>query len=263
MTSPDEPVSVLQIYTEPLAVLRLTTPGPAGPRGFKGDPGDIGPQGPPAFQFQGTWNPTTRYDNTDVVSWGHCLYVSNGQGTLGLAPSPDDGATTTSGWYFLIDLDDLKGAKGDPGSNGDPGPEGPPGVRFTYAWDSSRVYLPGDLVTYNGVLYISTATSEEFANPSNATYWTPISYNGNVVPPSVDTYRGLVPSGMAVEIAHNLGTSYVRVTVRDADSKDVVFPGVNVLDPNHIELTFGYITLNPVDGTFHVTVMSDGPVDIV
>lgn len=152
---------------------------------------------------------------------------------------------------------ETRGPQGRPGPAGDPGPSGPPGVRFYEEFDPEKIYLPGDLVTYNGVLYFSTHTSVDGAPPTDVAYWTPISYNSSVIPPVIPKFTSLVPMGTAVEIAHNLNTEYVNVRVRDMATKEEVYPGVNILDPDHIELTFGYLSSNPVDGTFHVTVERD------
>jgi hypothetical protein len=92
--------------------------------------------------------------------------------------------TYYDGFGNLLDLGLGTASVGPQGFTGPIGPTGPSGdsVSFVGTWDNSMVYFPLEIVTYNGVAYISTNSSNSlpgppFGTPSvTPTVWSPISY---------------------------------------------------------------------------------------
>lgn len=236
MTSP---IDIIEVYTEPIAVLEVVTDGPPGKQGIQGQKGDKGDPAEPWPDFQGTWSPDTRYDKDDGVSWNKVIYVTNGMAEVGTPPSTDGGETVNSGWYVLV----------KPGPKGDPGP---PGNRYLGEFGADTIYIPGDIVRYDGKLYFATNTSVPAVLPPDPNYWQDF---GSVALPTTK-FTGEVPAGADPIVEHNLNTDEISVTVINRTSKAPMWIGWAPVDENHVQLSFERDEMNPQDGEYFITVLT-------
>lgn len=100
--------------------------GETGPTGPQGETGPQGPQGDPgadavSFNYRGTWNDATDYEEGDVVGLNGSSYIATSDNTNSEPPSAD--------WDTLA-------AKGDPGEDGEDG--GDPGVSALFVQTASK-----------------------------------------------------------------------------------------------------------------------------
>ncbi|MBI5822086.1 MAG: hypothetical protein HZA88_24195 [Verrucomicrobia bacterium] len=72
------------------------------------------------------------------------------------------------------------GAPGPQGPAGEPGPAGPPGPNFTMRgdWEPWNSYNSGDLVTYNGNVYVSFQDGVSGPPPDQDNRWKPLTIVG-------------------------------------------------------------------------------------
>lgn len=150
-------------------------PGATGPQGVAGPVGPPGPQGlqGPAGQ-SGATGPTGPQGPTGQ------------QGVAG--PPGTTGATGATGPQGPIGVKGDAGNQGIQGVQGVPGPQGPtgpigatgpigpqgnpgPAVRAQGAWTASAVYAQGDLVTWNNLIYIGLAASQNSQPDLYPTLW--------------------------------------------------------------------------------------------
>jgi hypothetical protein len=116
--------------------------GPAGPVGPQGPKGDPGLQGPPAFTLVGAFQSGTSYEALNAVTFNYGTYVAinSNQG----AKTPDN---DPANWKLLVG----------------------PAVHYRGAYSNDDDYSSGDLVTYNGAVYIAhSAISAEPGSNMNA-----------------------------------------------------------------------------------------------
>jgi hypothetical protein len=105
--------------------------GSQGPQGVQGIQGPQGETGVAGMQYLGPWDDATDYDPNDAVSYGGSVYITDGTGTVGDAPTDDDGATTNPGWFLFA----AEGAQGPQGVQGIQGIQGVPGTDGAYGAD--------------------------------------------------------------------------------------------------------------------------------
>lgn len=191
MPSYDDPLNFIELYSDPIAVLEIATPGPAGPSGPtgpSGPPGLTGPTGARAWDFQGTWSPDTQYDADDAVSWHGSLYYTNGEAEVGVVPSDDHGQTVRSGWFLVARI----------------------------------------------VVEASGGTDSE----------APMVFSGDV------------PAGVNPVVFHWLGTMNITSQVFEKEDNSTVLAKVTPIDDNSIRVWVASDEINPVDGTYTVTVLT-------
>lgn len=247
MTSPDDTFNFVEIYTEPIAVLEIGTEGPLGK---KGDPGEKGDPGPAWPDFQGTWNSDTRYDKDDAVSYEKGIFVTTGLGEVGVPPLVD--GFLSSGWYYVA----RPGEDGEDGDPGQTGPAGPPSFIVRGDWDPNQVYVPGDLVRYNGSIYIAINQSVNNDAPDDPTYWNPFDFAGSATDFPETAYTGGVPAGVSPLVEHNLNSIAVNVVLVRTATNTKVDTDVVFVDENNIQLLIDREELNPEDNTYSIRVFT-------
>ncbi|MGG0366067.1 hypothetical protein ABEZ58_06900, partial [Priestia endophytica] len=131
-------------------------PGPRGPQGEAGPPGPRGPQGPQGIGLQGVvpFDPAEApfYPAGQIVTYMGSLYITD-------TASPSGVPSTSSDYTLLASA----GSDGPTGNTGAPGPTGNTGIGLDgvvpFSAASAPFYPVGQLVTYNGSLYIADVAS--------------------------------------------------------------------------------------------------------
>lgn len=170
------------------------------PRGDKGDTGDTGPQGPQGdpgadalWNFLGTYNSATTYNEGDVVSYlGSSYYHHAGSST-------NEPPTNPTYWHLVV-------AKGDQGEVGPEGPEGPTGPAGSSIVVKGQVATVGNLpATGNTVndAYIVTADGHLYV--WNGTTW-------------IDAGNVQGPAGVGVPTGGAANTFLKKVSSTDYDT---------------------------------------------
>ncbi|KYG31280.1 collagen-like domain-containing protein [Priestia endophytica] len=126
--------------------------GVPGPRGPQGEAGPAGPRGPQGIGLQGVvpFDPTEApfYPAGQIVTYMGSLYITD-------TASPSGVPSTSSDYTILASA----GADGPTGNTGTPGPTGATGIGLDgiVPFDPAAApsYPAGQLVTYNGSLYIA------------------------------------------------------------------------------------------------------------
>jgi collagen triple helix repeat protein len=174
--------------------------GLTGATGAQGPTGDIGPTGPPApvFTFQGAWNDSATYNQSDVVAHDGAAWIANTTNTNeepGVSPDWDllaaKGDTGPTGAQGVDGSTGPAGAQGATGATGDTGPQGPdgsigpqgptgdtgpqgpagdtgpqgatgdtgPGLTFQGSWNDTSTYDADDVVQHDGSSWIANTTN--------------------------------------------------------------------------------------------------------
>ncbi|MGG1216671.1 collagen-like protein [Priestia endophytica] len=131
-------------------------PGPRGPRGPQGEAGPPGPRGPQGIGLQGVvpFDPTEApfYPAGQIVTYMGSLYITD-------TASPSGVPSTSSDYTLLASA----GADGPTGNTGTPGPTGNTGIGLDgvipFSVTGAPFYPAGQVVTYNGSLYIADVAS--------------------------------------------------------------------------------------------------------
>lgn len=79
------------------------------------------------------------------------------------------------------------GATGAAGATGATGPAGPPGTNafnITGAWDSVTSYSPGDVVTFEGNVYLAIQSGQNHEPDTDTAFWTSLSLQTSLVTPN-------------------------------------------------------------------------------
>lgn len=140
--------------------LLILTPGPAGPPGAPGSsiPGAPGANAVPVNVYY-NWTSSFVYNNADIVLFNNSFYISNLPNNTGVPPS-GAGSNSTAHWTMLpIFFNVTAGAPGPPGGPGPVGPPGQPGLEYNSTWSSALTYANGDVVIYNGSMWVSNINS--------------------------------------------------------------------------------------------------------
>lgn len=164
-------------------------PGPPGPDGQVGGTGAVGPAG---LTLGGNWTASVTYPQGALVFYNGSLYISTVNNNLDNVPYTN--ASVDPYWYRL--QTNTTGTKGNPGQIGDTGGPGPAGypLVYLYAWNLTTNYTQNSLVTYNGMLYLSTNQSLGIVPNSSAA--TGIWYPQTMLEPGPDGYPG--PPGVSI-----------------------------------------------------------------
>jgi hypothetical protein len=156
--------------------------GPAGPQGLmglagpQGPQGGIGPQGAAGqgFNFRAAFDPTATYAAYDVVTFHGSSYTAKSainpsdpapdtnpnwsiftEGTPGPAgPAGPAGPQGQAGPSGPVGPSGPQGVQGPQGISGLQGPPGPGGMAWRGAFDCAGTYSIGDVVTYQGALWV-------------------------------------------------------------------------------------------------------------
>lgn len=129
-------------------------PGPTGPTGVTGP---TGPEGPtPNWEHTGEYDATKTYLKGDLVTYNDELYyrILLDNSVIGYGPGDPTQGGDVNGYWRLVATRGLQGALGYTGSHGPTGAT--PAWNHTGDFDITRIYVEGDLVTYQGELYYRT-----------------------------------------------------------------------------------------------------------
>lgn len=118
----------------------------------------------PGFHVRGEWAPLTTYQPGDVVSWTGQIYLA--------------ATTTTEPPDVAPDWSPLS-LTGPPGPQGPAGTTGAPGPNFAMQgdWLDYQTYVPGDVVAYNNLIYV-TMTGAAGTPPDQSANWKLLSIVG-------------------------------------------------------------------------------------
>jgi hypothetical protein len=143
-------------------------------------------------------------------------------------------------------------------SKGLPGPPGK--FQWRDVFNPDEVYIPGDIVVYNGKLYFNFKPSIPAALPTDSNYWTALggsSYRKT-------KHREDIPAGVEPVIEHGLGTMDIDVTVMWIDDEgDAINAWVawRPVDENHVQFFFERPDLNPQLGSYYATILTGNQAD--
>ncbi|WP_316172967.1 phage tail fiber protein [Bradyrhizobium sp. SZCCHNRI2049] len=212
--------------------------GPAGPQGPQGLQGIQGPQGVPGPQgLQGSQGPqgaTGPQGNSfvpDVVAVNTIRYTydTRPQGfsflATDLASISFKNSAASGDWSDWIPFgrgptgpagpqgsQGIQGPQGQQGIQGVQGPTGPAGLTYQGTYNSSRTYVPTDAITYQGSLWINTATSTSVPPPD-----LPTLSNSNWAVLAVG-YSGTA-SGIPNVPAGNIAATNVQAAINELDTE--------------------------------------------
>lgn len=164
--------------------------------------------------WTGPWNAFTAYNQNDLVSFQGSTWISTFT-TAGSPPIPNIGNTpgTNGAWVIFVQM----GTPGTPGATGAPG-----SYQFKGAWQPTTLYVPGNIVYYQGTAYVCNVAAPLADAPTDATYWQIVIPQGISGNPGIQgpqgpgfTWRGawlLTGSYHVNDVVGFLGNSYVAIT---------------------------------------------------
>jgi hypothetical protein len=147
--------------------------GSDGNQGPQGNDGPQGPAGQSAYNWRGTWDYGSYYNQNDVVNYDGSSYVCiNGNSNN----SPYEGS-----WLWgLIARRGEQGPQGNSGSDGSQGPQGPAGpgvINWRGAYNYWDYYNTNDAVSSNGSSYICISPHGQ-VDINNSGYWNLLAQKG-------------------------------------------------------------------------------------
>ena len=196
--------------------------GASGPSGFgaTGATGSLGSAGP-----SGATGATGATGPSGASGAGGLRGPSGATGPSGFGST---GATGIEGPSGATGIEGPSGATGV-GATGDTGPSGDPGysVYWRGAYVGSNIYSVQDVVSYNGSVFIATATTS--ALPSDTSKWNLMVSKGDPGeaggPPSPITWRGAYVAGTSYivddAVSYN-GSSYIAIATSVNIAPDAV-----------------------------------------
>lgn len=153
-------------------------PGPPGNNGTDGTPCFNGTAGSPALLASGNWSVSDSYVPNSMVTHNGSTYIAR------VATTGDEPGVNTTAWYLYVEM-------GDPGSAG---PDGGQGNKGPYAnvtvYDNATAYVIGQLVNFNGTLYLAQANSTGVDPGTDGNVWTVIGAPGGQGPPGANGTDG-------------------------------------------------------------------------
>jgi hypothetical protein len=159
-----------------------------------------------AFVWKGTWNSLTSYEPNDSV-----YYLGSSYATTGAPPAGYTPVAHPEFWFYVA-------------RSGSIGQQGQPGTGIEFMWrgnfSTTRNYLSGDAVHYQGTSYVTTGTSSGIL-PSTGLTWGIVAQGGGVLFNWQGTWAANTTyhSGHAV---YHSGSSYACFTTNYNDR-----PGTN------------------------------------
>lgn len=134
-----------------------------------------------------TQDTVARWDEGDLTDFTDEFIPVGIVGPAGSAGATGGaGSTGATGATGATGSAGATGATGATGPTGPTGPAGPPGTNaFTIQgqWDASTTYEPGDVVTYNGSVYLSIQTGSNHNPLSDTAFWTSLMLDASIVVP--------------------------------------------------------------------------------
>lgn len=137
--------------------------GPVGPQGLQGPSGQAGSTG-----STGPQGPTGPQGAAGPPGTTGATGATGPQGPIGVK-----GNTGDQGIQGIQGPNGPQGPTGPVGATGPQGPQGPPGPAVTAQgnWNPSTVYAQGDLVTWNNLIYIGLAASQNAQPDQHPNLW--------------------------------------------------------------------------------------------
>lgn len=159
------------------------------------------------------------------------------------------------------------GATGPSGPPGTIGPTGPKPWDFQGTWSPDTQYDSDDAVSWRGSLYLTNGEAEVGVTPSDDhgqtvhSGWFLVARivtedTGGTEGESPLLFKGDVPAGINPVVNHMLGSMEITAQVFDAEDNSSVLAKVTPIDDNSIRVWVGSEEINPVDGTYTVTVIT-------
>jgi len=183
-------------------------PGPNGGEGPAGPSGGIGPEGRHVVNIIDTGDGRGTIVMSDGSQYGPYILASGPGGPSGPQGGPGE-----------------KGDRGDTGA-GEPGPAGAPGPNFTMRgdWQAWNGYNGGDVVAYNGNLYVSMADGLSGPPPDQDARWKLLTLTGPQGQPGEVTNQQMtdaVNNALATTPTNCNTVATLSLTVSDPDMQAI------------------------------------------